>query len=137
VGYNIKDIVDSLIFQKTGNVGVNTTAPAATLDVNGKSDIRDTLTLFPKGTDSSLDINGTSFTIDQTGKVTFISGQTFPGTGTITGVTTGTGSGLTGGGTKGTLALGLTNTCSAKQVLQWNGSAWTCSARQERELSPE
>jgi hypothetical protein len=122
------DIIDSLIFQKTSNVGINTTAPAATLDVNGKSDVRDTLTLFPKGTDSTLAINGTTFKIDQTGKVNFVTGQTFPGTGTITGITTASGSGLTGGGTKGTLALGLTNTCSAKQVLQWNGSAWACSS---------
>jgi hypothetical protein len=50
------------------------------------------------------------------------------GTGTITGVTTASGSGLTGGGTKGTLALGLTKTCAANQGLQWNGSAWICSS---------
>jgi trimeric autotransporter adhesin len=122
------DIIDSLIFQKSGSVGIATTAPAATLDVNGKSDVRDTLTLFPKGTDSTLTVNGTTFKIDQTGKVNFVTGQTFPGTGTITGVTTATGSGLTGGGTKGTLALGLTKTCSAKQVLQWNGTSWACSS---------
>jgi hypothetical protein len=122
------DIIDSLIFQKTSNIGINTTAPAATLDVNGKSDVRDTLTLFPKGTDSTLAINGTTFKIDQTGKVNFVTGQTFPGTGTITGVTTATGSGLTGGGTKGTLPLGLTKTCSTQQVLQWNGSGWACSS---------
>src|SRR5580704_4562198 len=42
------DIIDSLIFQKSSSVGIATTAPAATLDVNGKSDVRDTLTLFPK-----------------------------------------------------------------------------------------
>ena len=122
------DIIDSLIFQKSSSVGIATTAPAATLDVNGKSDVRDTLTLFPKGTDSTLAVNGTTFKIDQTGKVNFVTGQTFPGTGTITGVTTATGSGLTGGGTKGTLALGLTKTCSAKQILQWNGTSWACSA---------
>ena len=122
------DIIDSLIFQKSSNVGIATTAPAATLDVNGKSDVRDTLTLFPKGTNSTLAVNGTTFKIDQTGKVNFVTGQTFPGTGTITGVTTATGSGLTGGGTKGTLALGLTNMCSAKQILQWNGSTWACSS---------
>lgn len=50
------------------------------------------------------------------------------GTGAITGVTTASGSGLTGGGTKGTLALSLTNACAANQTLQWNGSAWVCSA---------
>ena len=60
------DIVDSLIFQKSAQIGINTTSPAATFDVNGKSDIRDTLTLFPKGTDSTLAISGTTFKIDQT-----------------------------------------------------------------------
>lgn len=52
----------------------------------------------------------------------------FAGGGTITGVTTANGSGLTGGGTSGTLELSLTNACAAKQVLQWSGSAWACSA---------
>ena len=122
------DIVDSLIFQKSGQMGVNTTSPAATFDVNGKSDIRDTLTLFPKGADSTLAISGTTFKVDQTGKVNFVSGQTFPGTGTITGVTTTSGSGLSGGGTSGTLNLSLLKTCSANQVLQWNGSSWVCSS---------
>jgi hypothetical protein len=50
------------------------------------------------------------------------------GDGAITGVTTASGSGLTGGGTSGNLNLSLTNACSANQVLQWNGSAWACSA---------
>jgi hypothetical protein len=50
------------------------------------------------------------------------------GDGTITGVTTASGSGLTGGGTSGTLNLALTNTCAANQVLQWNGASWICAA---------
>jgi hypothetical protein len=50
------------------------------------------------------------------------------GEGTITGVTTASGSGLTGGGTSGTLNLSLTNACAANQVLQWSGSAWACAA---------
>ena len=50
------------------------------------------------------------------------------GSGTITGVTTASGSGLTGGGTSGTLNLSLTNGCAASQVLQWNGSAWACAS---------
>jgi hypothetical protein len=49
------------------------------------------------------------------------------GDGTITGITTASGSGLTGGGTSGTLNLSLTDACTSKQVLQWSGSAWTCS----------
>src|SRR5580700_9296626 len=50
------------------------------------------------------------------------------GDGTITGVTTASGSGLTGGGTSGTLSLALTNACAANQVLQWNGTSWICAA---------
>ncbi|MGO9539740.1 MAG: DNRLRE domain-containing protein [Terriglobales bacterium] len=50
------------------------------------------------------------------------------GDGTITGVTTAGGSGLTGGGTSGNLNLALTNACAANQVLQWNGSSWVCAA---------
>ncbi len=50
------------------------------------------------------------------------------GEGTITGVTTASGSGLTGGGTSGTLNLSLTNACATNQVLQWNGSIWACAA---------
>jgi hypothetical protein len=49
------------------------------------------------------------------------------GDGTITGVTTASGSGLSGGGTSGTLNLSLTNACAANQVLEWSGSAWACS----------
>ena len=80
------DIVNSSIFQKNANVGIGTTTPAATLDVRGKGDIRDTLNLFPKGTDPTLAVNGTAFKVDSTGKVTFVPGQTFPGKGTVTSV---------------------------------------------------
>jgi len=80
------DIVNSSIFQKNANVGIRTTTPAAALDVSGKGDVRDTLTLFPKGTDPTLAVNGTAFKLDSTGKVTFVSGQTFPGKGTVTSV---------------------------------------------------
>jgi len=109
------DIVNSVIFQKSGAIGIGTTTPAAAIDVNGKSDVRDTLTLFPKGTDPTLAVNGTAFKVDQAGNVTFISGQTFPGAGTIKGVTTSGTSGLQGGGTTGTLNLsvkpgGISNT---------------------------
>jgi len=52
----------------------------------------------------------------------------FAGGGTISGVTTASGSGLTGGGTSGTLNLALTNSCAANQVLQWNGNSWACAA---------
>src|SRR5450631_4152683 len=121
------DIVDSIMFQKSSQIGINTTAPAATLDVSGKTDVRDTLTLFPKSTDNTVAVSGTSFKIDSTGKVTFISGQTFPGTGTITGVTTASGSGLSGGGTTGTLSLkvpsaGITNAMLQNSKVTLNAS---------------
>jgi hypothetical protein len=47
--------------------------------------------------------------------------------GTVSGVTTASGSGLTGGGTSGTLNLGLLTTCASGQVLEWNGTAWACA----------
>ncbi len=50
------------------------------------------------------------------------------GDGTITGITTASGSGLTGGGTSGALNLSLTNACASGQILRWNGSAWACSS---------
>ena len=49
------------------------------------------------------------------------------GDGTITGVETASASGLTGGGTSGTLNLSLLTSCSSNQVLQWSGGAWKCS----------
>lgn len=48
------------------------------------------------------------------------------GIGTITGVTAGTG--LTGGGTTGTVPISLVTSCSVSQVLQWNGSSWICAS---------
>ena len=48
------------------------------------------------------------------------------GNGGITGINTNPGSGLTGGGTSGTLNLSLITSCSAGQILAWNGSAWAC-----------
>jgi hypothetical protein len=111
----------------------------------------------------------TGLKISNKGLLTFATGQTFPGTGkgTITGITTASGSGLSGGGTSGTLTLtippaGVSNTmlanskvtlnansaggltvpgamtlgstytiglkpCSASQILEYNGSAWSCA----------
>ena len=80
--------------------------------------------LFGAGTSKPSE---TGLNIASNGQITFATGQTFPGTGTITGITTASGSGLTGGGTSGTLNLALTNTCSSGQVLSWNGTTWVCT----------
>jgi hypothetical protein len=121
------DIIDSVIFQKSASIGIGTTTPAAILDLNGKGDVRDTLTLFPKSTDNTLAVNGTAFKVSSTGLITFVSGQTYPGAGTITGITTAAGSGLSGGGTTGTLSLkvttaGITNAMLADSKITLNAS---------------
>jgi hypothetical protein len=114
-------IGNSKVFQTVGtNLGIGTTTPAAKLDVKGTSDIRDTLTLFPKLTHPALSVHGTAFALDNTGTVTFVAGQTFPGTGTVTSV--GSGAGLTGGPIthSGTLSIasgGVTNTMLAHSSL--------------------
>jgi hypothetical protein len=99
---------------KAEPVGNNTSTTSGSLNL-----------LFGQGINKPSE---TGLNIASDGQITFATGQTFPGTGTITGVNTTSGSGLTGGGTSGTLNLALTNTCAAKQVLQWNGSAWACTA---------
>jgi hypothetical protein len=112
---------NSGIFENAaGNVGIGTITPAAKLDVNGTEDVRDTLTLFPKAAHPTLSVSGTAFAVSSTGKVTFIAGQTFPGTGTVTSV--GSGAGLTGGPitTTGTLSIktgGVTNAMLANSSL--------------------
>ena len=93
--------------------GNNTTAPSGTLNL-----------LFGTGTATPTE---TGFHIGSNGQITFATGQTFPGTGTITGVTTAAGSGLTGGGTSGSLGLSLTNACAANQILKWSGTTWACA----------
>jgi hypothetical protein len=99
-------IGNSKIFQTVGgDVGIGTTTPAAVLDVKGTGDVRDTLTLFPKSTHNALSVHGTAFAISDTGKVAFIPGQTFPGTGTVTSV--GSGAGLTGGPITGSGTLSI------------------------------
>lgn len=125
-------IGNSNVFETIGgNVGVATTTPSAKLDVNGTGDVRDTLTLFPKLTHPSLSVHGTAFAVSNIGKVTFVAGQTFPGTGTVTSV--GSGFGLTGGPIThtGSLAintsvvpqLGASNTFTGNQSVNGNISA--------------
>ena len=83
--------------------------------------MRDTLTLFPKSTHPVLSIHGTALSVDHTGLVNFVSGQTFPGTGTVTSV--GSGAGLTGGPITGSGTLkiktaGVTNAMLANPSLK-------------------
>jgi hypothetical protein len=66
----------------------------------------------------------TGLSIASNGRLIFSPGQTFPGVGTITQVTAG--SGLSGGGSSGSVSLGLLNTCSSGQSLIWNGKSWVC-----------
>jgi len=76
--------------------GNNTAAPFGTLNL-----------LYGSGTTAPAE---TGLKINNKGLITFATGQTFPGTGkgTITGVTPG--SGLTGGGTTGTVTVNLDTT---------------------------
>ena len=120
-------IKDSKVFQNAGgSIGINTNAPAANLDVKGTEDVRDTLSLFPNLTHPTLSVNGTAFAVSSTGLVTFVSGQTFPGTGTVTSV--GSGAGLTGGPitASGTLSVatgGVTNAMLQNSTLSVNTTA--------------
>ncbi len=79
--------------------------------------------LYATGTNTPAE---TGLKISNKGLLTFATGQTFPGVGTITGIATASGSGLRGGGNSGNLSLSLVNNCATNQVLQWNGSAWVC-----------
>ena len=68
----------------------------------------------------------TRLAIGAAGQVLMINGglpswQNLAGGGTITGVTTGAGSGLQGGGTTGTLDVGLIDGTASGQILKWNG----------------
>ena len=104
-------------------VGNDTASPSGTLNL-----------LYGSGTAAPTE---TGLKINNKGVITFASGQTFPGNGTISGVTAGTG--LTGGGTSGVVTLnvdatkvpelGVANNFTAPQDFKANvGIAATPSA---------
>jgi hypothetical protein len=109
-----KAVTETFLWQAEPTAN-NTSSPSGTLNL-----------LFSSGTSKPAE---TGLHVASDGQITFATGQTFPGAGdgTITGVTTASTSGLTGGGTTGTLALGLLKTCATNQVLQWTGTAWACA----------
>jgi hypothetical protein len=160
------NLSNSAMFQSgaggTAKIGINTTTPATTLDVEGGGTIRGPLSLpaigpatvaagqnsqpltfaasvfdsstsaainenfqwqaEPVGNDTSHDSGTlnllfgsrkstpaeTGLSIASNGQIAFAAGQTFPGTGTIMGVTAGTD--LTGGGATGNITLNLDTT---------------------------
>jgi hypothetical protein len=94
--------------------GNDTSSPSGTLNV-----------LFASGTSTPAE---TGLKISNKGLIAFATGQTFPGTGTLTGITTASGSGLSGGGTSGTLSLsipsgGVTNTMLKDSTVTLNANS--------------
>jgi hypothetical protein len=94
--------------------GNNTATPSGTLNL-----------LFGSGAALPTE---TGLKLSSKGLFTFAAGQTFPGAGTITGVLTAVGSGLSGGGTTGTLnlkvpAAGITNAMLANSKITLSANA--------------
>jgi len=94
----VSEAVPQTFALKAVPVGNDTATASASLEV-----------LFGQGTATPAE---TGLAIGANGRITFASGQTFPGTGpgTITGVTAGTD--LTGGGTSGAVTLNLNTTAT-------------------------
>jgi hypothetical protein len=97
-------------------VGNDTSTPSGSLNL-----------LFGSGSSTPAQ---TGLAIASNGEITFAKGQKFPGTGdgTITGITTASGSGLSGGGTSGTLSLsipaaGVTNTMLKDSSITLNANS--------------
>jgi hypothetical protein len=78
------------------------------------------------GTPSRLAIGSNGQVLTSNG--TTASWQNLAGGGTLTGINTGAGSGLTGGGLSGTLTLKLIDGAANGQILKWNGSTWALAS---------
>ena len=128
-GYNSQpqDFVAS-VYSSTSKAAVAQTFQLQAEAVNNdKSTASGSLNLlYGSGTTTPAE---TGLSIANTGLITFAAGQTFPGTGdgTITGITTASGSGLSGGGTSGTLSLsipaaGVTNAMLKDSSITLNAS---------------
>jgi hypothetical protein len=55
--------ISNLFQSAAGNLGISTTTPVAILDVDGTTDIRNPLTLFPNGSSPTLSIKCKAFNI--------------------------------------------------------------------------
>jgi len=122
LGSTIVSSVDITTADKNQYILINIT-PAVQAWLNG-SEANDGIALVANSTFSASFDSKENTTTSHPAELDIV----FAGDGTITGVTTASGSGMTGGGTSGTLNLGLTTECSANQVLQWSGSAWACAS---------
>src|SRR5580692_12057906 len=124
LGSSIQSAISITTADKNQYILINVT-PAVVAWLDG-SQRNDGIALVADGAFNATFDSKENTTTSHTAELDIVFGGS--GGGTITGVTTANGSGLTGGGTNGTLPLSLTKGCSGGQVLQWNGSVWICTS---------